>query len=415
MDSANRSRTVEQANFHHLIWNATWFGAATPAVSRFLSVFAIHVGATPLMLGMLAAMPGIGALLTAALANRWMRRYTSPVKAVFWPALGLRLNYLLLVFTPFLPAQWQPFWIMLVALFPAMAEGVSSVAFLVMMRQAIAEKLITPLVSRRQFGMNLALGISTVVFGFWLERAAFPASYQIMFGVCFLFALISLWHTMQVQVTEPALSDAPAESNKVSVWHSPGFQRVAVATVATHIAFLSIAPVITLWLINRFGAGEQFIALFGLAELVAAVIIAAFTNRLIQYLGNRTVMSLAMVVTAAAAVILALAPSMYVTLIAAALSGAAWTCVNIALFGYFSESTPVADSPRYTTVYIQLIYLSIFVGPLLGSSLADHGVDLTLVLLLGALFRLLAGGLIQIDLPRKIRARTQRIAQAATK
>lgn len=394
----------ERNNFHHLVWNATWFGMATPAISRFLSVFAIHIGASPIMLGLLAALPGIGALLTAALAKRWMSRYTSSVQAVFWPAFGLRLNYLLLVFTPFFPPAWQPFWLMLMMLLPAMAEGVSSVAFLVMMREAVDEKLITPLISRRHFGMNIALGISTLALGFWLEHTIFPANYQVMFALCFIFALISLWHTAQVKV-QPR-EHLPVEikpQNMTSVWRFAGFQSVAIAAMVTHIAFFALVPIVPLWLVNKLNAGEQFIAIFGLAELAAAVLMATVTNRLIARIGNRAMISLAMFGTALAAIILALSPHLYVTLIASALSGAAWTAINVALFGYFSEQTPVAESARFTTAYIQTVYLAVFIGPMLGSILANAQVDLAVVLLLGAGVRLAAGCVTQIDLPQFVR------------
>lgn len=398
-------RSTEQHNFHHLVWNATWFGMATPAISRFLPVFAIHIGASPIMLGLLSALPGIGALLTAALANRWMCRYTSSVKAVFLPAFGLRLNYLLLVFTPLLPPTWQPAWLMLTALFPAMAEGVSSVVFLVMMREAVHEKLITPLISRRHFGMNFALAISTLALGFWLEHTIFPANYQVMFGLCFIFAIVSLWHTAQVKV-QPREYSEPVEQQaqtKTSVWRSTGFQSVAIATMVTHITFFALVPIIPLWLINKFKAGEQFIALYGLAELAAAVLMASVASRLITRIGNRAMISLAMIGTGLAAIILAFAPHVNLTLIASALSGASWTAVNVSLFGYFSERTPVTEAPRFTTAYIQTIYLAVFIGPMLGSFLANQGVDLAVVLLLGAAARLAAGCVTQIDLPQFVR------------
>jgi predicted MFS family arabinose efflux permease len=297
---------------------------------------------------------------------------------------------------------------MVAALLPAMAEGVSSVAFLVMMREAVQEKLITPLVSRRHFGMNFALGISTLVLGLWLEHTLFPANYQIMFGLCFIFALISLYHTMQVRVQpreQPLLT--PIESQpKRSVWRSPAFQSVALATMVTHIAYFALVPIAPLWLVNHFQAGEQFIALYGVAELVAAVLIASVISRLIARIGSNAMITLSMLGMALSAVILAFAPHVYLTLIASALSGAAWTAVNIALFGYFSERTPVAESPRYTTAFIQMVYLSVFIGPLLGSALADQGVDLMSVLLLGAVVRLLAGAMTQIDLPQWVRRST---------
>ncbi|MBZ0301929.1 MAG: hypothetical protein K8J31_19430, partial [Anaerolineae bacterium] len=92
--------------------------------------------------------------------------------------------------------------------------------------------------------------------------------------------------------------------------------------------------------------------------------------------------------TTVSACVLALAPSLYVTLLAAAIGGASWTGAGIGLFGYFSEKT--SPEPRVTTLYMQIISLASFCGPLIGSNLANAGVNLSAVILGGALLRLAA-------------------------
>ncbi len=386
----------EQRNFHHLVLNATWFGLAMASTSRFLSVYAIHAGATPLQLGLISSLPGIAALLTASLGSWWMQHYSTTVKAVFLPALGLRLSFLLLMVTPFLPREWQPFWLILSTTLPALSEGISSVVFVVMMREAVKDGLITALASRRQVTLNVTLAISMLVCGFWLENTVYPLNYQVMFGAGFIFALMSLWHTMQVKVPLIVRPVAFTGQKRQSVWRSPRFQVVAIAVLLTHISYFSIVPVTPLWLYREFGAGEQFMAFFGLAELAAAALMALFTNQLIQKMGNLNMIALSMLGTAAAALILALTTSINLTLIAAMLTGASWTAASVGLFGYFNENTPIDEMPRYSAAYTQMIYLAVFIGPLLGSGLADSGVNLVLVLLGGAAIRLLAGVLIRL-------------------
>lgn len=387
----------EQSNFHHLVQNTVWFGLATPATARFLSVYAIHVGATPFQLGLIASLPGFAAVVAAALAQWWIRRHRTTIDAVRWPSLGLRTVYLLLAITPLLPAHWQPIWIIVAMVLPALAEGISSVAFMVAMREAVSENLLTQLLSRRQLAMNLTLGFGTLVFGFWLESAPFPFNYQAMFIVAFVCVLVSWWHTMRVKV--PPIEHIVEVTPSTRIWQTPGFLTVVLITVATHIAFFSITPIITLRLVNELGASEQFMAYFGLAELAAAAFIAIFTNRIITRIGNRALISWSMLGTGLSALVLALAPSLPLTLLAAALGGASWTAANISLFGFFAEKTPMKGSPRYTTVYIQIIYVGVFIGPLIGSSMADMGMKLVTVLMCGALLRLLVGLATIVHLP----------------
>ncbi len=387
--TAQVESSSEQRNFHHLVQNTFWFGLATPATARFLSVYAIHVGATPFQLGLIAALPGFAAVVAAALAQRWIRRHRTTLDAVRWPSFAMRTIFLLLAFTPFLPTDWQPIWIIIAVVLPALAEGISSVAFMVTMREAVSEKMLTSLLSRRQLAMNLTLGFGTLAFGFWLENVPFPFNYQAMFIVGFGFAVVSWWHTMQVKV--PPAEHTTATQSTSRIWQTPGFITVVLITVTTHIAYFSIAPVITLRLVNELGASEQFMAYFGLAELAAAALMACFTSRIVARIGNRALITSSMLVTGLSALVFAIAPSLPLTLLAAALGGAAWTATNVALFGFFAEKTPLKGSPRYTTVYIQIVYVGMFIGPMIGSSMADIGMKLVTVLMCGALLRLIVG------------------------
>jgi MFS family permease len=114
-------------------------------------------------------------------------------------------------------------------------------------------------------------------------------------------------------------------------------------------------------------------------------------------LGTQRTIALGMIGTGLAAIMLALAPTLAMTLPAAALSGGMWTLAAISLFSLFSASTPPDSVTRYSTLYNQIVQLSIFIGPMLGSQLASTSLDLTTVLLIGAGLRLLAGVLIPMD------------------
>jgi MFS family permease len=389
-------------------------GLASAATTRFVSVYAIRVGATPLELGLLASLPAIFTLLAATLSGWWMQRYQTSAQAMRWPALGLRLSFPLLFLTPFLPLEWQSIWIIFAMIVPAVPSGIQSVIFLVMIRQAINEKFLTPLISRRNMAMNLTIATSTLVFGFWLERSVFPYNYQIMYGVAFCFAMVGWWHLNRVQTLPVAAAAANiVTTSRSAVWRQPGFRTVAVVAVVIHLGWFAITPVIPLWLVKEFGAAETFIAMYGMAELASASLIALFTSRISTRLGSGNMIALSMLGTVISAGILALAPALHFTLLAAVFGGASWTAASIGLFAFFSEKT--SAEARTTTLYMQIISLATFCGPLLGSSLANAGVNLAVVLLGGAAARLAAAVITYICVhhhtliaPRPFLARPQR-------
>jgi MFS family permease len=400
-----------QANHFHLVMDIAWFGLALPAATRFLSVYAIRLDATPMLLGWMAALPAILALLTSPLSAWWRTKFSDTVHAQRWPGVASRLVFLLPALTPFFPAEWQPAWLVAAAGIPALAGGVSSVLFLVLIRQAVEAHQLTSLLSRRSLVVNITVAVATLAFGFWLEVASFPFNYQSMFVLAFVLSLISLWHVGHVHLPpEPPVAVAARPAARP--WRAPAFQRVALITVIMHFAFFSVLPIIPLRLMDELGADEAFMSIFALFELGAAAVMSALASRIIRRFGSRATMAWGLAGTGVAAIILALAPDRTTTLIASAVSGGTWTMAAISLFGFFSENTPPDSVTSYTTVYNQIVMLSVFIGPIAGSQLASTSLSLTTVLLIGGALRLAAGALIPFDLLGRGRSFAQPVSAA---
>jgi MFS family permease len=381
----------EQANYHHLVMDIVWFGLALPATDRFLSVYAIHIGADANQLTWLASLPALILLLSASLGNWWVNRYGDSVKAVFWPGVGFRLIFLLPALTPFMPRNFQLTWIILSLAIPAIPQGIASVSFLVMFREAVHGELVPPLLSSRLLRLNIAVALSGLALGVWLEHIAFPLNYQLMFLTAFALTLISLWHLTRIRVL-PALVARPEQTTpKVNPWRTPAFQTVSFIIVLTHITFFSIRPLIPLHLVNDLGASEGFISLSALAELAAGAVITLVARPIVDRIGNRSMVASAMTGVGISALLYALAPDLGVTLLAAAVGGASWTLVAIGVFAFFSESTPTETKAAYTTAYNQVVFLAMFLGPIIGKLLSVAGLPLVTIIMIGAVLRLLAG------------------------
>lgn len=381
---------VENANYHHLVMDMAWFAVALAATSRFLSIYAIHVGASALQLGLINSLPALILLISASFGTWWRRRHTTSVKALWLPGLGMRFIFLLPAFAPFMPPHLQPWWLVLSVCLPAIPQGVAGVTFLTMMREAVMELRFASLLNRRSMAFNAALAVGALAFGLWLETAPYPLNYQVMFMLAFVFALGSLYHCLRVRVaTPPVIQTVTASANP---WHAPAFRQVALVAAVLHISFTSILAITPLHLGQTLKATEGFMALFGLIELSAGAAVAFITPHLIARFGIRGMMALSMVGTSVAAVIFAMAHSLPITLIGAALSGACWTAAAmVGLNAYFNKHAPSDQMTPYSVAYQQIVGFSAFIGPLIGSALASSTVPLAAVLMVGAALRLAAG------------------------
>lgn len=167
-----------------------------------------------------------------------------------------------------------------------------------------------------------------------------------------------------------------------------------MVVVVAHIGFLALASVIPLHLVKNMNANEGFMAIYGMAEIAASALICLVTDRIIQKFGSRKVIAIGVLFTGIAAMAMALTHNLTIVLIAGAASGASWTASAVAMYGLFIDATkdvPSQDMTRYTNAYNQLVWIAAFIGPMVGSNLANIGVDLILVMVIGAVMRVVAG------------------------
>ncbi len=389
--------SLERENFNHLVQDIGWFGLALPATTHFLSAFAIRLGASAFQLGLMAAIPSLILLISAGLAGWWGRKFPDSIRALYWPAIGHRVSFLLPALAPFMPAEWRPYWLVAAIALPALPQGIATVLFLVMIRESVATSRITVLLSRRALSLNVGVGISALALGFWLDNAPFPYNYQAMYMGAFLLTMVSLWHVKQTKVLFHAPTPEPT-TRKENVWKASGFRRSAMVVGISHVTFFSIVAMTPLFLMKKLGADESFLAFYALAELTAGATVSFYIIRIVKLFGNQTAVAIGMMGTGIAAAINAFSPSLPFTLIGAALTGASWTLAGNGTFGFFSENTSPENLTRYTTPYTQTLFAAMFIGPLIGSNLvAMVHIDLASVLLFGAALRFMAGAMIQSD------------------
>jgi len=166
------------------------------------------------------------------------------------------------------------------------------------------------------------------------------------------------------------------------------FQSVAYITAIAYIGYFAIFPLVPLHLKVNLGAEEGFMAIFGVVELIAGALVTLVLQRLIHQYGSRTNVVIGMVGAALAVLVIALSQNMMVSLIGAALTGASWTLVSVAVLSFFTERTE-PDDMQASTLWHQVVFGAMFVGPMIGSGIASLPIALTTVLIIGAGLRLL--------------------------
>lgn len=387
---------LAEANFRHLVMDIAWFGLALAATSRFASAYAIRVGATATEINLLVALPGIVMLISTLFTGWWRRKFNNAVSAQCYPGLFFRFIYLLPAFTPLFPISLQPAWLIFSLTAPALAQGVAGAIFLEFMRLSVPQERVAKLFSRRALSLNIMLMIGAVFFGAVLEGLPYPTNYQVMFLFAFALSLISLWHVNLVKVPDdqPVLMTDDNQVRPIisqwEIWKMPNFIWVALVAMFGHISYVIIAGVIPLRLMNELGAGEGYIALFGLIELAVAATSAYFTDKIVRRIGAQKLAAYGLFITAIAALILAVSPRLDLALFSAVASGCGWLFATNGMNILLVERTPREYASVTSNGYQQVVGIGIFLGPILGSLLVAMKLSLIHILFVAVALRILA-------------------------
>jgi hypothetical protein len=386
-----KATTTQDRNFHLFVMDILWFGIALASTMRFLSAYAIRLGANTEQINLLTALPSLVLALSMGLSIAWVKAMPNTVMATFWPGLGFRFLFLFPALTPFLPSEWQLTWLIATASIIPIPQALATVSFLGMFRQSVKPERMGPLLSTRSFWLHIMLGGAVLAYGYWLDMIPFPLNYQIMFLFSFVFALVSIENLIWIR-TEPALEIAPTAQRAANPWADRNFWVVIVVCSSMCMAYNVVQPITNEHLMRGLQANETFLARFGLLELAAAAAMSPLVLRLRLHerLGNRRVMALGMFGLAAAALLLAKAPALEWTYLAAALTGASWALVSLlTMYQFFNEHAPADADLPYAVAYQQVVAFGMFLGPMLGNLLVHNGINLVNLLLAGAAVRLL--------------------------
>ena len=398
-----------RANFLHLYLDIGWFGILSGTAINFLAVYAARLGASAMQIGMIGAASAVVNLLIAIPAGRWVEKRNTGL-AVFWSSVFYRLGYALWIPLPWLfNAQGQIWALIILTFLMAVPLTPLGVGFNALFAEAVPSEYRAHVAGIRNIVLSVAFMLSSLVSGAILKSVAFPAGYQIVFGIGFFGAAMSSLHLFYVRPlkkdraplpTDPAPvsvkeTDSPrglASSLRLDILRGP-FRKVMVVMLFFHLAHYIVSPIYPLYNVNVLHLNDDHIgigtALFYLTVLIGSTRL----NRLVGRIGHRRVTGWGMVGMALYPFILGLSHDVWQFYLVSLIGGFTWGLAGGAYANYLLEQIPDHDRPAHLAWYnIALnaaILASSFVGPLIADSLG-----LVSALMLFAVMRVLAGTIV---------------------
>jgi MFS family permease len=242
-----------RANFIHLYFDMAWFGILSGTAMNFLSVYAARLGGSGLQIGLLAATSAFVNLILAMPASQVFQK--RPVgRTVFLSSVLYRIGYLLWIPLPWLFANQGQIWVLiLIMLLMGIPLTVQAIGFNALFAAAVPVEWRASVAGTRNLVYSVTYMLSALGAGWLLVHLAFPAGYQVVFGIGGFAAMMSCAHLFFVRI-KPAVSSAadrptaPMQNNPVKpavrsnwqsnlrldIWRTP-YAGVLLAMLGLHL------------------------------------------------------------------------------------------------------------------------------------------------------------------------------------
>lgn len=370
-----------------------FFASILAAAASFNSAFAIRLGAENVSVGLLSSIPALFAIIVSIPAGHFLQSKTRRKPWILF-SLGIsRTAYLLIALVPLLKSIGLPMgdlviWVLVLF---SISTHFFNVGWIPMLAEVTSEEKRTAIFAARNIIYNAAYSVCTFLFGLWLNHMEFPFNYQIMFGFGFLASLGSTLVLIKIEVPDAAFSTGPLKFRSTFTELSrtfneaftkyPKFVCITRNTLMHGMGLWIAAPLYTIYYVKSLHADDAWLGLQGTVLSAATIIGYTIWRRLNHQWGESITLKRSIVCAGLYPVLVGLFPNLSVILLVVALNGLLAPGINLSHFNTLLKVTPESNRPGYTALYMTIMNIGAFIGPMIGIALANIiGVGETLVI-----------------------------------
>jgi MFS family permease len=369
---------LQKRNFLNVQVDAIGIGIAS-AAGQFLPIFLTRLGATNFQIGLLTAMPALSGLILAIFIGRFLQGRRRIVPWFSGARLLVISAYALTGLVPFVVAPELAIpAVLLIWLFATIPQIVVNVAFSVVMNAVAGPTKRYELMSRRWSLLGLTTALTVAVTGQVLDRIDFPINYQLVFMGLSLGGLISYYFSSHIDLPEV---ETILEKQGLSL---RARLKENLALVANERAFVSFnlkrfvfitgqtlaIPLFPLYYVRVLHASNSWIGVIATAQTAVMLIGYFFWTRQSRRRGSRFVLLWTTFGISLFPAVIASTRQIEWVVFIAGLGGILQAGIDLVFFDELMKTVPEEYSATFVSYAQSIQYLSSFIAPLIGTTLA---------------------------------------------
>jgi len=407
---------LQKRNFLNVQIDAIGIGLAS-AAGQFLPIFLTRLGATNFQVGLLTAMPALSGLLLAIAIGRFLQGRRKIVPWFSGARLLVVSAYALTGLVTFLvPQEYAVAAVLLIWFAATLPQIVVNVAFSVVMNAVAGPAKRYELMSRRWSLLGLTTAITVAITGQVLDRINFPINYQVVFISLSVGGLISYYFSSHIRLPEIETPPGiPGLSLRARFREHLGLilnQRPFVSFTLKRFVFLTgqalAIPLFPLYYVHTLQASNAWIGLIGTAQTAVLLLGYFFWTRQSRRRGSRFVLLWTTLGLSLFPAVIASTRQIELVVFFAGLGGILQAGIDLVFFDELMKTIPEEYSATFVAYAQSVQYLSSFVAPLLGTSLATW-IGIPGALLISTVIRLFGFALFMSGGESRLVAQFQRL------
>ncbi|MFN8515728.1 MAG: MFS transporter [Thermomicrobiales bacterium] len=387
METAGKTALTRQQltrrNIRLLFFDMSWQGLITAGIGTFISVFLVRLGASPLMLGLLTALPALVTIVLSVPLMPLIERRNDLVRVVTITRIGSRGCFLFIALVPFVLTGDR---VALIAPVVVAFWGLSAVfssattpAFTAVLAEVVPPRERPRVNGGRWAAYSLVTAVCVAAMGWMLDLLSFPGNFQLVFGISVLAGFVSLAAFDRIRMPERA-ANAPRmrQGNPlryfkelgVSSLKEPAFSAFLVTTFVYRLGLSLPIALYPLYWVNEVGASNAWIGYTTTASYGTLVVAYFLWGRYAPRIGSRRVLLIASFGLSFYPLLTPLVREPIWLIPVAFINGAFAAGIDISFFEGLLEASPPEHRASFAAVNASVANLAIFVGPILGTTLS---------------------------------------------
>jgi MFS family permease len=381
-------------NLAHMRVGPIWSAPINAAIA-FNSAFAIRLGASNQLIGLLSSMPALLTMLLTLPAAQFIESRPNRLRLMSWSLFAYRMGYLAISLMPFFLTSYRAEAFVALILLMNVIVAPFNAGWNAMLADLIPEGQRAPIFAWRNITYNAGVAVCTPLAGRLLDALAFPYGYQLAYAIGFSFALVNTWFIMRLRPPElpaPTKTEAKtrfrlAQVRQFAVEHAP-YTRMILNTLAFDMGAWLVGPLYMIYYLRHLGANNAWVGTLTSISTISVMAGYYLWQRVIRRWGESRTLKVTVPAGALYPLIAGLTPVLWPLLIAALFNGLIAPGINLSHFNILLKACPSERRATYLSLYTVTMNAGAFVCPMLGVALADR-IGFPPVFLIGAGLRLL--------------------------